>query len=101
MISSIRTYDWSVSLNLNKPKLAKYFLKCLMAIQAEPKSGLLVFDWLTYLDIFTSLPCSASCYNQKHDRIWEEFSDTDSTDHCTRKSFIQYDIPSTAAPCVQ
>ena len=60
-------------------------------------SDLLIFDWLTNIDIFTQLPCSAS-FSHKKTRsylgiIQERFifaSDTASTDCCERTSSGRY-----------
>ena len=74
LFSLIRKYDWYFSLNNNNRKFAKWFLKYFSHIRGKLNSGLLLFDWLTNLETFTPLPCSASCYRLKQNLTKEECS---------------------------
>ena len=51
--------------------LLRYFSR----IRDKPNSGLLIFDWLTNIDLFTLLPRSMIFLIKKHGGIWEEFRD--------------------------
>ena len=82
------------------------FLKHFSRIWAKLNSGLLIFDWLKSLDIFTPSPCSASSSHKKivsgkNSVIYYFSSYIDSIDHCKIKSSGKSDSPSIAAPCAR